>query len=210
MILLFSGSEDMSHLFYPIFEVRTEVADLKVQDIPEVGVPSFSVLLASSLSAVMDYLDVGDEGLPITPLGPTNTVILWDSPSSHGSDLLEAVADSGVRSEILPSSGVLPVASPSVVVPRAAIVSGLGAFGTISAGEPSVLASDVASRSEMPLILLAKGKGHVVYPSAKDGFKESDSKPPVVPAWHSRPYAQPFLIEELMTDFFVSSTACEG
>lgn len=141
MILLFAGSEDMSHLFYPIFKVRTEVVDPEVQDIPVVGVPSFNLVLASSLSAlgeislpsgdlvrtsIVDYLDVGDEGLPITPLGPTNTVILWDSPSSHGSDLLEAVANSVVRSEMLPSSGVLPVASPSVVVPRATIVSGLG------------------------------------------------------------------------------------
>lgn len=63
-----------------------------------------------------------------------------------------------------------------------------------------MLAFDAASRSEMPLVLSAKGKGHVVYPSATDGSEESDSEPPFVLAWHSRPYAQPFLIEELMTD----------
>lgn len=37
-----------------------------------------------------------------------------------------------------------------------------------------------------------------VYPLALDDSEESDFESLVVPAWRSRPYTQPLLIEELM------------
>lgn len=66
---------------------------------------------------IVDYSNVSDEGIPSTPLGPTNTVVLTDSPCSCGSNLPEATTNSGVCSKMLPSSGVLLVASPLVKMP---------------------------------------------------------------------------------------------
>lgn len=60
-------------------------------------------------------------------------------------------------------------------------------------------AVNVAGRSEVPLTLSAKGKGHVVFRSTFDD-SESESEPPATHAGHSRPYDQPFLIEDMMTD----------
>lgn len=129
-------------MFSPIFEV----VDPKVKDILKVQIPSFNlvpaglsyarseaslpfedlvrtssppVMAASDFpgTPIVAYSKVGDEGLPSTPLGPTNTVVLLDSSSLHGSNLHVATANSGVRSKMLPSLGVLPVASPSMAVP---------------------------------------------------------------------------------------------
>lgn len=47
---------------------------------------------------------------------------------------------------------------------RVAIVRGLGP-GSVLIGEPGVLVTDVAGRSEMPLASLVKGKGHIICPS---------------------------------------------
>lgn len=114
-----------------------------MRNMPEVGIPPFSLVLASPSSAlggtslpygdlkrtssplatlasnllktpIMDYSDVSDEGIPTTPLGSTNIVVLSDSPCLCESNLPEAATNSGVYSKMLPSSGVLLVASSSV------------------------------------------------------------------------------------------------
>ncbi|KAB1206505.1 hypothetical protein CJ030_MR7G000039 [Morella rubra] len=183
-----TGSEDVPRIFSPISGVHAQVMDPEVRDVPEVGVPSFSLVPASDLPETpnVDYLDVVDEDLPSTPLGPTNTVVLVDCASSSGLDSPEARVDFVVQSEVLPPSGVLPVISPSVEVPYsqqpcvlgASIIGCSGVSGSVPAGEPNALVANVAGGFELPLVSLAKGKEHVVFPSALDCSEESDSLPP--------------------------------
>lgn len=141
----------------------------------------------------MDYSGTPNNDLPNTPVGPIDTIVLSNSASLGHSDLPGARADSVVHSEMLLTSKVPLVISSWAEVP--------------SSQQPSVLGAFIAGGSRLPLVPSTSGKEPAMSPvvtSASESSAESDSPiqhPSLVePAWRSRPYAQPLLVGELMTE----------
>lgn len=114
VILLLASFKDVHRMFSPISKVHTKVANPKMRDIPEVRVPSFSLIYRRALllllvghpcllgtssqlvvptsdlpgTPIVDYSNAVNEDQPSTPLGPMNIVVLSYSASSSRSNLL--------------------------------------------------------------------------------------------------------------------------
>lgn len=133
-------------MFSPILEVHTKVTNSKVKDIPEVRVPSSSLIpvspspvlgrttspswdlvVASSQfvvlvpklieTPIMDYSGIPDNDLPNTPMGSTNIVVLSNSASLGHLDVPRAEADSEVHFKMFPTLEVPLVISSRVEMP---------------------------------------------------------------------------------------------
>lgn len=146
MLPLFIGSEDVPCMFSPISKVHTEVGDPEVWDIPEVVVPSFSlvptdaphVLGGTSLSpgglvGTPSSVTIPTSDLPETPITDHSRLVMricltllrapgmqlfYQTPVLHmGQICLRLGVDLETHLGVLPSLGVLLVTSTLVVVP---------------------------------------------------------------------------------------------
>lgn len=146
MLPLFIGSEDVPCMFSPISRVCTEVVDPEVWDIPEVVVPSFSlvrtdappVLGGTSLSpggfvGTPSSVTTPTSDLPETPITDHSRLVMricltllrapgmqlsYQTPILRmGQICLRMGVDHETLFGVLPSLGVLLVTSTLVVVP---------------------------------------------------------------------------------------------
>lgn len=109
---------------------------------------------------------------------PQHMVLLFDSASLGGSDLLEIGARFEVHSDAIPSSGTLSIISLSVAVPLleqpsvlgTAIAGSPGTSALAPAGEPSMSAADVIGTPMVLPALLIKVKEQVTGPPSADDF----------------------------------------
>lgn len=83
---------------------------------------------------------------------------------------------------------------------EATTVGGSGASTSVLFNEPSTSTIDIVGGFAIPPTLSAIGKEQVTCLPSSDDSEYSNSKPPAPLTWCSRPYAQPILNEEMMTD----------
>ncbi|KAB1222348.1 hypothetical protein CJ030_MR2G025524 [Morella rubra] len=212
-----SWSEDIPHVFSPIFEVRTEISVPVLKEICEIGTPSFNISLAapsvrgepfsspgasSPIATLMpdlpgtltaDCLETDEGDKPVASSSLQHMVLLFDSASSSGSICQKLKAASKCNLATVPLQ-------KQHSMPRTTVVGGSITSALVPADEPITSVADVEGG---PVVLPApsiKGKEQVTCSSSSDDDEEFDSEPSAPLTWRSRSYAQPLLNEEMMED----------